>query len=62
MCIRDRYLRGSPFALIDANKLLVDQLVEMESPEYRMVEQDVLAFCNWLRRFAEALIEAEDES
>ncbi|RKY17086.1 MAG: type III-B CRISPR module-associated protein Cmr5 [Planctomycetota bacterium] len=58
----EQYLRGSPFALIDANKLLVDQLVEMESPEYRMVEQDVLAFCNWLRRFAEALIEAEDES
>jgi len=58
----EHYLRSSPFVSISADKLLVDQLVEMESARYRMVEQDVLAFCNWLRRFAEALISAEDES
>ena len=58
----EQYLRSSPFVSIRSDKSLMDHLVEMESPQYRMVEQDVLAFCNWLRRFADALIEAEDES
>ena len=40
---------------------LIKSLVSVPSPQYRMVEQDVLAFCNWLRRFAEALIPQDSE-
>lgn len=44
-----------------ANKILANAVVELESPEYRAVTVEVLAFLNWLRRFAEGLIEGEAE-
>lgn len=47
----------------DNGKDLIWMLVRMHSHEYRAVTVEVLAFLNWLRRFAEGLIEAdEDES
>jgi len=39
---------------------LVKTLTELKSHEYRAVTVEVLAFLNWLRRFAEGLIEGED--
>ena len=40
---------------------LVGQIVKLNSPEYRALTIEVLAFFNWLRRFAEGLIEEEGE-
>lgn len=42
-------------------KELANAVIELESPEYRAVTVEVLAFLNWLRRFAEGLIEGEAE-
>lgn len=38
---------------------LVEALINIDSLQYRMVTVEVLAFFNWLRRFAEGLIEGE---
>ena len=43
------------------NKELAHAIIELESPAYRAVTVEVLAFLNWLRRFAEGLIEGEAE-
>jgi len=40
---------------------LIKSLISVPSHQYRMAEQDVLAFCNWLRRFADALIPQDSE-
>ena len=42
----------------DSNKL-AKKLTETDSAEYRAVTIEVLAFLNWLKRFADALIEGE---
>lgn len=34
---------------------LVEKIISLESPEYRAVTNEVLAFFNWLRRFADGL-------
>ncbi len=44
-----------------ASRELANAVIELESPEYRAVTVEVLAFLNWLRRFAEGLIEGEAE-
>jgi len=38
---------------------LVQEIVKSESPVYRALTVEILAFLNWLRRFAEGLIEGE---
>ena len=38
---------------------LVKTIILLESPEYRAVTNEVLAFFNWLRRFADGLIKGE---
>jgi CRISPR-associated protein Cmr5 len=43
------------------NDDLANAVIKLESPEYRAVTVEVLAFLNWLRRFAEGLIEGEAE-
>lgn len=40
-------------------RLLVKEVTNLESPEYRALTNEVLAFFNWLSRFAEGLIEGE---
>ncbi|RKX56013.1 MAG: type III-B CRISPR module-associated protein Cmr5 [Thermotoga sp.] len=40
---------------------LVEKMISLNSQEYRAVTIEVLAFFNWLRRFAEGLIEGEEE-
>ncbi len=47
-------------ALSDGEKL-AGVLVDLPSPEYRAVTAEVLALFNWLRRFADGLIEGEVE-
>lgn len=41
---------------------LVHAVVQLDSSEYRAVAVEVLAFLNWLRRFAEGLIEGEADN
>lgn len=40
---------------------LVDRIISLDSVEYRAVTIEVLAFFNWLKRFAEGLIEEEEK-
>jgi CRISPR-associated protein Cmr5 len=40
-------------------KSLTEGVVGINSPEYRALTIEVLAFFNWLRRFADGLIEGE---
>ncbi|NUV00020.1 hypothetical protein XO12_07815 [Marinitoga sp. 1154] len=40
---------------------LTKKVMELNSSEYRALTIEVLAFLNWLRRFAEGLIEGEDD-
>ncbi|MCB9282941.1 MAG: type III-B CRISPR module-associated protein Cmr5 [Lewinellaceae bacterium] len=42
------------------NQDLVKTLTELKSHEYRAVTVEVLAFLNWLRRFADGLIEGDE--
>ncbi len=44
------------------NKDLANAIIELDSTQYRAVTIEVLAFLNWLRRFAEGLIEGEADS
>jgi len=39
---------------------LAEEIVSCESLKYRMLTIEVLAFFNWLHRFADGLIEGED--
>lgn len=41
-------------------KELVDIIIDQNSAKYRYLTVEVLALFNWLRRFAEGLIEGED--
>lgn len=38
---------------------LMDWVVNLPIPEYRLVENEVLALLNWLKRFAEGLVPGE---
>lgn len=40
---------------------LSEIIIKLESGKYRAVTNEVLALFNWLRRFAEGLIEGEEE-
>ncbi len=44
---------------LSANDDLVEKVISSYSQMYRAVTVEVLAFLNWLRRFAEGLIEGE---
>jgi CRISPR-associated protein Cmr5 len=39
----------------------VEWVISCDSSKYRYITQEILAFLNWLRRFAEGLIEVEEE-
>ncbi len=49
------------FIKLNDNDDLVNEIISLNSPEYRAVTIEVLAFFNWLRRFAEGLIGGETE-
>ncbi|MDQ7032451.1 MAG: type III-B CRISPR module-associated protein Cmr5 [Desulfonauticus sp.] len=46
---------------LDSFSDLVKRTVELNSSEYRSLTIEVLAFLSWLKRFAEGLIEGEEE-
>jgi len=43
----------------DKNEL-VEWVISCDSREYRFITQELLAFLNWLKRFAEGMIEGEE--
>lgn len=44
----------------DKNEL-IEWVINCDSTEYRWITQELLSFLNWLRRFAEGMIEEEGE-
>jgi CRISPR-associated protein Cmr5 len=56
----DKYLRYGMENKPEKFRDLVAKVVELKSPKYRALTIEVLALFNWLRRFAEGLIEGED--
>ncbi len=44
----------------DKNEL-IEWVISCDSKEYRWITQELLAFLNWLKRFAEGMIEEEGE-
>lgn len=44
----------------DKNEL-IEWVISCDSREYRWITQELLAFLNWLKRFAEGMIEEEEE-
>ncbi|RLF08628.1 MAG: type III-B CRISPR module-associated protein Cmr5 [Thermoprotei archaeon] len=59
----ESWLREDQKKLIELSgqKKLVEEITNIDSPQYRAITIEVLAFVNWLRRFADGLIEGEDE-
>jgi len=45
---------------VPENDELVKWIIDQESPEYRAVTNEVLALFNWLKRFADGMIEGEE--
>ena len=59
----ESWLREDQKKLIELSgqKKLVAEITNIDSTQYRAITIEVLAFVNWLRRFADGLIEGEDE-
>lgn len=47
---------------LTANRDLINTIITLDSSQYRAVTNEVLAFLNWLKRFADGLIEGEAEA
>ncbi len=45
----------------DKDKDLLEWIISLDSHNYRYATEEVLAFLNWLRRFAEGMIEVSEE-
>ena len=50
------WIKNNELFAYDGNKEFVEYIVNQDSPTYRALTIEVLAFLNWLRRFAEGLI------
>jgi CRISPR-associated protein Cmr5 len=48
--------------IVNEDDDLVEKIISLDSPGYRAITNEVLAFFNWLTRFAEGLIEGEAEN
>jgi len=46
----------------DNKEDLVKWIIEQESSEYRAITNEILALFNWLKRFADGMIEEEEEN
>ncbi len=59
-----QWLREDEKKLLDLkeNDDLVMKLISLNSPEYRAVTNEVLAFFKWLSRFADGMIEGDAEN
>jgi CRISPR-associated protein Cmr5 len=57
------HTEGNIYLLDDKAHLELSlSIIELNSGQYRAVTNEVLALFNWLRRFAEGLIDGEDEN
>ena len=56
-----KWLEVSNCPFITLRSDLVEDIIDLKSNEYRAITNEVLSFFTWLRRFAEGLIEGEDE-
>lgn len=56
-----QWLKRDEKTLLNVNEDddLVEKIISLDSPGYRAITNEVLAFFNWLTRFAEGLIEEE---
>ncbi|MCS7213889.1 MAG: type III-B CRISPR module-associated protein Cmr5 [Candidatus Calescibacterium sp.] len=45
----------------DDKNELIKWIISLKSYDYRHVTEEILAFLNWLKRFAEGMIETEEE-
>jgi CRISPR-associated protein Cmr5 len=45
----------------EKSKELTNKIIHLESPEYRAVTNEVLALFNWLKRFADGMIEGDGD-
>lgn len=59
---RDEKYKNYGLGKLSDLKSLTEGVVEINSPEYRALTIEVIAFFIWLRRFAEGLIEEEAEN
>jgi CRISPR-associated protein Cmr5 len=59
-----QWLKKDEKSLLNINEDddLVEKIISLDSPGYRAITNEVLAFFNWLTRFAEGLIEGEAEN
>jgi len=46
--------------LIEKNEELLEVIIQKDSPEYRQITIEVLAFLSWLKRFADGLFNKEE--
>jgi len=46
----------------EEKKEFIEILVNMTSPEYRLVTMEVLALLNWMHRFAEGMIDVKESA
>lgn len=63
ICEHRSYLLGKVSINKDNNerfKVFISELIKMNSPEYRALTVEVLAFLGWLKRFAEGLFEGKE--
>lgn len=59
----EQWLKEDKKELIEfPDNRLASELTKVDSSVYRAVTVEVIAFLSWLRRFAEGLIEGEDEN
>lgn len=56
------WLKSDEKSLINIDDDLVKEIISLKSAEYRAVTNEVLAFLNWLRRFADGLIEGDADN
>ena len=56
----ENWLKNDTKKLLPEGEKLMGYVLKQESLEYRIITIEVLAYLNWLRRFAEGVIEGEE--
>ena len=56
----DDWFKNHSFIQKKSDNDLVEWIINLDSSEYRAVTNEVLALFNWLKRFADGMIEGED--
>lgn len=56
-----RHKQLLPLSGNDDKQEFIDKLISCKSPKYRAITIEVLALFNWLKRFADGLIEGEED-